>query len=93
MGVVVSAPPAVALLRVTCAPLPPAALLSTKTKLGEVSHLQGLYLAAREELDRLDKENGELKEMVQSGVYDVGRSRCDNERRIQQAHPLISHMT
>ena len=37
--------------------------------------VQGLYTAAREELDRLDKENGELKGMVQQGVYELPRSR------------------
>ncbi len=45
--------------------------------MSELSQVQALYLAAREELDRLDKENGELKEMVQQGGgFDVMRSRC-----------------
>ena len=54
---------------------PSAALLSAKAQLGELSQVQSLYTAAREELDRLDKENGELKGMVQQGAYELPRSR------------------
>ena len=31
------------------------------------AQIEGLYQAARDELDRLDKENGELKGMVTQG--------------------------
>lgn len=50
-------------------------LESTKTRASELNHLQGLYLSAREELDRLDKENAELKEMMQSNMYSLTKSR------------------
>ena len=50
-------------------------LESTKTKVSELNHLQGLYLSAREELDRLDKENAELKEMMQNNMYTLTKSR------------------
>lgn len=36
---------------------------------------QGLYLAAREELARLDKENTELKDMIQGQVFELTHSR------------------
>lgn len=36
---------------------------------------QGLYLAAREELARLDKENTELKDMIHGQVFELTHSR------------------
>lgn len=36
---------------------------------------QGLYLAAMEELARLDKENTELKDMIQGQVFELTHSR------------------
>lgn len=54
----------------------PGALLATKARLGELSGVEGLWRAARDELGRLDKENGELKEMVSAGIDTLGRSRC-----------------
>ena len=37
--------------------------------------MAALYQAAKEELERLDKENTELKEMVQGEVFNLARSR------------------
>ncbi|GAX79052.1 hypothetical protein CEUSTIGMA_g6492.t1 [Chlamydomonas eustigma] len=51
------------------------ALLATKSRLGEQSQVQALYLATRDELERLDKENQELKDMLEAGVHELTRSR------------------
>ncbi len=57
-----------------------AALMASKSQLGELSQVRALYVAAREELDRMEKENAELKDMVQAGgVAEVGRSRWEAE--------------
>jgi hypothetical protein len=37
--------------------------------------VESLYRAARDELARLDKENGELKDMLNTGVDTLTRSR------------------
>lgn len=49
--------------------------MATKDRLADVSALEALYGAARDELLRLDKENLELKDIVSSGGVQLGRSR------------------
>ncbi|PNH10823.1 hypothetical protein TSOC_002338 [Tetrabaena socialis] len=51
-------------------------LVATKGRLADLSALETLYGAARDELERLDKENLELKDMVTSGTAQLGRSRA-----------------
>ncbi|KAG2438324.1 hypothetical protein HYH02_011021 [Chlamydomonas schloesseri] len=50
-------------------------LVATKGRLADMSALETLYGAARDELQRLDKENLELKDMVAGGSAVLGRSR------------------
>ncbi|GLI70099.1 hypothetical protein VaNZ11_014878 [Volvox africanus] len=50
-------------------------LVVTKGRLADMSALETLYGAARDELQRLDKENLELKDMVAAGAVQLGRSR------------------
>ncbi|KAG2488478.1 hypothetical protein HYH03_012983 [Edaphochlamys debaryana] len=50
-------------------------LVQTKGRLADLSALETLYGAARDELQRLDKENLELKDMVARGSTTLGRSR------------------
>ncbi|KXZ45114.1 hypothetical protein GPECTOR_58g563 [Gonium pectorale] len=50
-------------------------LVATKGRVADLSALETLYVAARDELERLDKENGELKDMVAGGAVQLGRSR------------------
>ncbi|KAF5840393.1 hypothetical protein DUNSADRAFT_16941 [Dunaliella salina] len=62
-----------------------AALVASKARLSEMHALEGLYCEARDELERLDKENLELRDMWQSGVAELGRS------RILEGLPAGSH--
>eukprot|EP00198_Chlamydomonas_reinhardtii_P008254 XP_001697591.1 predicted protein [Chlamydomonas reinhardtii] len=50
-------------------------LVATKGRLADMSALETLYGAARDELGRLDKENLELKDMVAGSSAVLGRSR------------------
>ncbi len=54
---------------------PSGELVATKGRLADLSALETLYGSARDELDRLDKENLELKDMVATGTVTLGRSR------------------
>ncbi len=49
--------------------------MAAKGRLADMSALETLYGAARDELQRLDKENLELKDMVAAGGVQLGRSR------------------
>ncbi|KAG1656903.1 hypothetical protein FOA52_007992 [Chlamydomonas sp. UWO 241] len=51
------------------------ALMSNKAEMAELHQLQAMYQSAREELDRLDKENSELKDMVSANAATLARSR------------------
>lgn len=62
-----------------------AALVASKARLSELHALEGLYCEARDELERLDKENLELRDMWQNGVAELGRS------RILEGLPAGSH--
>ncbi len=50
-------------------------LVAVKGRLAGMASLETLYGAARDELDRLDKENLELKDMVSGTGVLLGRSR------------------
>ncbi|KAJ9523455.1 hypothetical protein QJQ45_005348 [Haematococcus lacustris] len=43
------------------------ALLATKSRVGQLHQVEGLYHATRDELERLDRENRQLKELVAGG--------------------------